>query len=52
MNGPNDLDRVLGFAIPSRSARGRIVRLGPVLDRVRAAGVRWALVLTTLGSLR
>lgn len=27
-------DRVLGFTIPDRSARGRIVRLGPVLDDV------------------
>jgi molecular chaperone Hsp33 len=32
-----DLDRALGFAIPSRSARGRVVRLGPTLDRVLAA---------------
>jgi len=32
-----DLDRALGFAIPSRSARGRIVRLGPTLDTVLAA---------------
>ena len=32
-----DLDRALGFAIPSRSARGRVVRLGPVLDRVLSA---------------
>lgn len=32
-----DLDRVLGFAIPSRSARGRVVRLGPALDAVLAA---------------
>ncbi|MGI4732808.1 MAG: Hsp33 family molecular chaperone HslO [Janthinobacterium lividum] len=32
-----DLDRALGFAIPSRSARGRVVRLGPALDRVLAA---------------
>ncbi len=32
-----DLDRALGFAIPSRHARGRIVRLGPTLDRVLAA---------------
>ncbi|HEX8387695.1 MAG TPA: Hsp33 family molecular chaperone HslO [Sphingomonas sp.] len=32
-----DLDRALGFSIPSRSARGRIVRLGPVLDRVLSA---------------
>lgn len=32
-----DLDRALGFAIPPRSARGRIVRLGPTLDTVLAA---------------
>ena len=32
-----DLDRALGFAIPARSARGRLVRLGPTLDRVLAA---------------
>ncbi len=32
-----DLDRVLGFAIPSRSARGRIVRLGPALDTILAS---------------
>jgi molecular chaperone Hsp33 len=35
MDKPNiDLDRALGFAIPGRHARGRIVRLGPALDRV------------------
>ncbi|WP_425228174.1 Hsp33 family molecular chaperone HslO [Sphingomonas sp.] len=34
--GP-DLDRALGFAIPERHARGRLVRLGPTLDRVLAA---------------
>ncbi len=33
----HDIDRALGFAIPSRSARGRMVRLGPVLDTVLAA---------------
>ncbi len=32
-----DLDRALGFAIPLRHARGRLVRLGPALDRVLAA---------------
>ena len=32
-----DVDRVAGFTIPDRHARGRIVRLGPVLDRVLAA---------------
>lgn len=31
------LDHALGFTIPSRHARGRIVRLGPVLDDVLAA---------------
>ena len=39
MNDPNmtDLDRALAFAIPARSARGRIVRLGTALDEVLAA---------------
>jgi molecular chaperone Hsp33 len=32
-----DLDRALGFAIPSRHARGRVVRLGPTLDAILAA---------------
>lgn len=32
-----DLDSALGFTIPSRHVRGRIVRLGPVLDEVLAA---------------
>ncbi|MCM8729473.1 Hsp33 family molecular chaperone HslO [Hephaestia sp. GCM10023244] len=32
-----DLDRALGFTIPARQARGRLVRLGPVLDAVLAA---------------
>lgn len=31
------LDRLLGFTLPDRQARGRVVRLGPVLDRVLAA---------------
>lgn len=54
-------DRMLGFTIPSRNARGRAVRLGPVLDTVLAAheyptAIRHllaeALVLTALlGSL-
>lgn len=30
-------DRPLRFSIPSRDARGRVVRLGPVLDEIRAA---------------
>lgn len=32
-----DLDRVVAFTIPSRNARGRIARLGPVLDAILAA---------------
>lgn len=32
-----DLDRALGFAIPARHARGRLVRLGPALDTILAA---------------
>ncbi|MDB5702958.1 MAG: molecular chaperone Hsp33 [Sphingomonas bacterium] len=32
-----DLDRAIGFTIPARHARGRIVRLGPVLDEILAA---------------
>lgn len=30
-------DRLLGFTLPERHARGRIVRLGPVLDGILAA---------------
>ena len=37
MNRISDLDRALGFAIPARHARGRLVRLGPTLDPVLAA---------------
>ncbi|HYD23526.1 MAG TPA: Hsp33 family molecular chaperone HslO [Croceibacterium sp.] len=32
-----DLDRLLGFTIPDRHARGRVVRIGPVLDRILGA---------------
>ncbi|MFN5903979.1 MAG: Hsp33 family molecular chaperone HslO, partial [Novosphingobium sp.] len=32
--GETGYDRVLRFAIPGRNARGRAVRLGPVLDQV------------------
>lgn len=35
--GETGYDRVLGFTIPSRNARGRMVRLGPVLETVLAA---------------
>lgn len=54
-------DRILGFTVPDRSARGRLVRLGPVLDTVLSAHdypapvrhlLAEALVLTALmGSL-
>ena len=40
MNGnasPTEIDRLLGFSIPGRDARGRIVRLGPALDTILAA---------------
>ncbi len=40
MNDPDtitDLDRALGFTIPARSARGRIVRVGPALDAILSA---------------
>jgi molecular chaperone Hsp33 len=57
----HDIDRTLGFAIASRHARGRVARLGPVLDAVLAAHsyppaierlLAEALVLTALlGSL-
>lgn len=30
-------DRVLGFTVPARNLRGRVVRLGPVLDTILAA---------------
>lgn len=32
-----DIDRVLGFTIPARDARGRLVRVGPVLDQILSA---------------
>ena len=37
MDTASDLDRALGFTIPARHARGRLVRLGPVLDQILAA---------------
>lgn len=33
----SDLDRAIGFTIPARNARGRMVRLGPVLDTILAS---------------
>lgn len=35
--GAASLDRLLGFSIPDRNVRGRVVRLGPVLDRILSA---------------
>ena len=32
-----DTDRALGFTIPARNARGRVVRLGPALDTILSA---------------
>lgn len=32
-----DLDRALGFTIPAKHARGRLVRVGPALDAILAA---------------
>jgi len=34
---PASIDQLLSFTIPDRQARGRIVRLGPVLGRILAA---------------
>ncbi|UUL82700.1 Hsp33 family molecular chaperone HslO [Sphingomonas qomolangmaensis] len=34
---PTDIDRAIGFTLPDRHARGRIVRLGPVLDEILSA---------------
>lgn len=34
--GP-EIDRLVGFTLPDRDARGRVVRLGPVLDKILAA---------------
>jgi molecular chaperone Hsp33 len=35
--GETGYDRILRFSIPARNARGRAVRLGPVLDEILAA---------------
>ncbi|MDE2302335.1 MAG: Hsp33 family molecular chaperone HslO [Sphingomonadales bacterium] len=37
LGGETGLDRILSFTIPARNARGRVLRLGPVLDAVLAA---------------
>lgn len=59
--GETGFDRVLAFSVPERDARGRVVRLGPVLDEILSAHaypapiahlLAEALVLTALmGSL-
>jgi molecular chaperone Hsp33 len=36
-DGETGFDRLLSFTIPARNARGRIVRLGPVLETILAA---------------
>jgi molecular chaperone Hsp33 len=36
-DNPSTLDVALGVAIPSRNARGRLIRLGPVLDTILSA---------------
>jgi molecular chaperone Hsp33 len=35
--GETGYDRVLSFSIPARNARGRVVRLGPVMEQVLSA---------------
>ena len=37
MTDPTDIDEALGFTIPAQHARGRLVRLGPVLDEILEA---------------
>jgi molecular chaperone Hsp33 len=37
MTGAAAIDAAVGFAIPGRHARGRLVRIGPLLDEVLAA---------------
>ena len=59
---PADTDRLLGFLLPDRDARGRVVRLGSALGQILAAHaypspirnlLADALVLTALmGTLR
>ena len=50
MTSAADLDQALGFTIPQRHARGRLVRLGPVLDDVLAAHAYPPAVERTLAS--
>ena len=37
MNNEYDIDRARGFTIPARHARGRVARLGPLLDTILGA---------------
>ena len=37
MTETTDIDRALAFTLPASNARGRVVRIGPVLDRIVAA---------------
>ncbi|RYE00901.1 MAG: Hsp33 family molecular chaperone HslO [Sphingomonadales bacterium] len=36
-NIPIEIDRTLGFTLPNRNARGRVARLGPVLEQILSA---------------
>ena len=36
MNQAQEVDRALGFVVPDRDARGRLVRLGPAMTAVLA----------------
>ena len=47
--GETGFDRVLAFSIPHREARGRIVRLGPVLETVLSAHAYPPLIRLQLG---
>ncbi len=44
-----DLDRALGFTLPERHARGRFVRLGPLVDTILSAHAYPPAIETLLG---
>ena len=50
MNAPVALDEALGFTIPARHVRGRVVRIGPLLDAVLAAHAYPPVIERLLGS--
>lgn len=50
MNAPVALDEALGFTIPARHVRGRVVRVGPLLDAVLAAHAYPPVIERLLGS--